>query len=76
VANHREDKAKDTKRIILEATRFHPRAWKLMVEKKPFLVVASTESYYKEVYATIRDHELGKGTWSDQDEMIYREATK
>ena len=51
---------------------FHPRAAKLMVKRKPFIVVAHDEPYFKEVYTMIKLEELLKGTWTKEDEKKYQ----
>lgn len=53
---------------------FHPRATKLMGKRKPFLVVACDEPYYHQVYDLIRDHEMLKGTWTQEDQWHYDDA--
>lgn len=53
---------------------FHPRAMKLILKQKKFLVVACDEPYFAEVYARIRQEEQAKGTWTEQDDAIYLEA--
>ena len=50
---------------------FHPRAAKLMRKRKPFIVVAIDEPYFRDVYDLIRDHEMLKGTWEIQDQNGY-----
>lgn len=50
---------------------FHPRAAKLMRKRKPFVVVAIDEPYFRDVYDLIRDHEMLKGTWEIQDQNEY-----
>ena len=59
-----------------ETIRFHPRAWKLMLKKKPFLVVANDEPYYKDVYILIRQHQLMEEDWTEEDEMFFQAAMK
>jgi hypothetical protein len=61
-------------RGIDETVAFHPRAWKLMQEKRNFLVVAADEPYFDKVYGLIRTNERIKGTWTDEDERKYRDA--
>lgn len=51
---------------------FHPRAFKLMQKQKIFIVIADDEPYYFEAYSLIREHEIQKGTWSEEDERIFR----
>lgn len=53
---------------------FHNRAAKLMVKRKPFVVVARDEPYYMQVYALIREHEMKIGRWSEEDERNYQAA--
>jgi hypothetical protein len=53
---------------------FHPRATKLMGKRKPFLVVACDEPYFRQVYDLIRDHEMQKGTWTHEDQWHYDDA--
>jgi hypothetical protein len=50
------------------------RAGKLLWKKKPFIVIANDEPYYLDVYATIREHEQNKGTWTEECERQYQEA--
>jgi hypothetical protein len=61
-----------TTREIVEALKFHPRAAKLMKKKKNFLVVAEDEPYFEAVYCVIRSSETLKGTWTEEDERIYK----
>ena len=55
---------------------FHPRAYKLLEKNKPFLVVAEDEPYYLDVYNMIRSSELENGTWTNGDEIKYKETKK
>lgn len=57
------------------ALDFHPRAAKLMNKRKSFIVVADDEPYFHEVYSLIREHEIQKGTWTNEDQQIYEDAT-
>jgi len=50
----------------------YPRAWKLMDERKIFVVVAFHEPYFRMVYEMIREEENRKGTWTEQDEHNYQ----
>jgi hypothetical protein len=50
----------------------YPRAFKLMDNRKTFVVVASDEPYFKMVYDQIKLEELLKGTWTDEDERAYQ----
>jgi hypothetical protein len=59
-----------------EALKFNPLAEKLSLKKKPFIVVAIDEPYFKEVYDIIRKEERRKDTWNFDDEMAYVEAIK
>ena len=43
------------------------RAGKLLVKRKPFIVVANDEPYFEMVYETIRENERIKGTWTPED---------
>lgn len=61
---------------IGEAIKTNPRAWKLMKKKKDFVVVASDELYYMEVYGLIRFWEIDKGRWSSEDAACYSEHLK
>ena len=49
----------------------HPRAFKLMVKNKPFIVIANDEPYFRRAYNLIRNHEVQKGTWTDEDQWLY-----
>lgn len=54
----------------------HPRVLKLAArDNEPFIVIGPREPYYMESYSLIREHELEQETWSDIDELAYREAT-
>ena len=59
---------------ITEFERFHPRAVKLLRKRKPFIVVACDEPYFMETYRLIRSHEMHKGSWSEMDERVFRDA--
>jgi hypothetical protein len=59
---------------LREANDFHPRAAKLMAKRKNFVVVAVDESYFYSVYFMIRDNEVKKGTWTEDDERRYLAA--
>ena len=52
---------------------FHPRAAKLMIKRKPFIVVAHDEPYFLEIYTKIKLEELLRGTWTKEDEKIYQD---
>jgi hypothetical protein len=55
-------------------TSVHPRAAKLMRKHKNFVVVAYDEPYFRQVYDLIRDHEMQKGTWTQEDQWHYNDA--
>lgn len=59
---------------ITEFERFHPRAVKLLRKRKQFVVVACDEPYFMKVYSLIRVYEMHKGSWSEVDERVYRDA--
>lgn len=48
------------------------RAGKLLVEKKPFIVVANDEPYFLRVYSMVRETEREKGTWTPECEDAYQ----
>ncbi len=52
------------------------RAGKLLIKKKPFIVVANDEPYFMGVYETIRENERFKGTWTSEDEDAFLTAMK
>jgi len=56
--------------------RTHPRAAKLIRNGKFFLVVAIDEPYFADVYRLIRENENRKGTWTDEDEDRFLNATR
>ena len=56
--------------LMLKTTR----AGKLLLKKKPFIVVADDEPYYMDVYKMIRKHESTKGTWTEHCEVTFRLA--
>ena len=61
----------DNEYEVMDMAKFHPRAWKLLKKRKPFLVVANDEPYYLTVYQMIKEHELEIGRWTDEDERLY-----
>jgi hypothetical protein len=61
-------------RAVEAAADFHPRATKLMLKKKNFIVIAEDEPYFSKAYAMIRVCEMAKGTWTEEDERLYRDA--
>jgi predicted transcriptional regulator len=70
-----EKLAKENKHLR-EALNFNPRAAKLSLKQKPFIVVACDEPYYKYVYGIIRMSEKESGRWSNEDETCYQSAMK
>ena len=50
------------------------RAGKLLIDKKPFIVVANDEPYFLRVYSMIRETEQAKGTWTPECEDAYTAA--
>ena len=52
----------------------HPRVWKLVEKQRQFIVIGEHEPYYMEAYAMIRDHEMSKGTWTEEDRVAYAAA--
>jgi len=48
------------------------RAGKLLIEKKPFIVVADDEPYFLRVYSMVRETEQEKGTWTPECEDAYQ----
>ncbi len=60
------------KNALLEES--YPRAFKLMRNNKHFLVIASHEPYYLKAYEMIREQEMKQGTWTDEDEALYKAA--
>lgn len=57
-----------------ENFEFHPRAAKLMIKRKQFIVIANDEPYYLVAYLMIRENEKARGTWNDEDERVYQAA--
>jgi hypothetical protein len=54
----------------------HCRAGKLLITKKPFIVVANDEPYFGVVYEMIRETEREKGTWTPECEDAFLAAMK
>ncbi len=48
------------------------RAGKLLKKGTPFIVVSINEPYYPQVYRLIRQHELRKGTWTENCEKDFQ----
>jgi len=57
-----------------EAVAFHPRAMKLIGKRKNFIVIADDEPYYFDAYRMIRRCEVEKGTWTPEDEQIFKDT--
>ncbi|MEA4908657.1 MAG: hypothetical protein VB089_13605 [Anaerolineaceae bacterium] len=60
---------------LQEMRQFHPRAMKLIAQRKNFIVVSQSEFYFNHVYAIIRSSEAASGTWSLEDEAVYTRLT-
>jgi hypothetical protein len=58
-------------RRIEKAAKLHPRALKLLLEGKNFIVIAEHEPYFLRAYEMIREQELKQGTWAAEDEIIF-----
>jgi len=43
------------------------------VPDKPFIVVAVDKPFFKAVYELIRFNEIENGTWTNRDELIYKD---
>jgi len=54
--------------------RVHPRVWKLVDKQRDFIVIGEHEPYYMNAYAMIREHEISKGTWTEEDRVAYAAA--
>lgn len=54
-----------------EMELFHRKAWKLLVQRKNFVVVAEDEPFFIDVYAFIRVQKQKEGDWSEFDEYRY-----
>lgn len=52
--------------------KLHPRAMRLLAKEKHFIVVTWDEPYFEQVYDLIREHELEKGNWHEDDEKDYQ----
>lgn len=59
---------------LIEMSKFHPRAFKLLRKKKNFIVIADDEPYFIKAYDMIRKHEQEKGTWTAEDERLFKAA--
>jgi hypothetical protein len=59
---------------LRKALLFHPRAAKLMLKQKNFVAVAIDEPYFADVYGMIRESEKQKGSWTGEDEQLWRDA--
>ena len=67
---------RDMAQGILDAYEtLHPRAVKLLNEKRNFIVVAEKELYFMDVYRAIREHETSAGTWTAEDERIFQQSS-
>jgi len=52
--------------------KLHPRAVRLLEIEKHFIVVTWDEPYFEQVYTLIKEHELEKGNWHEDDEKDYQ----
>lgn len=50
----------------------YPRAFKLMMARENFIVIAEREEYFLEAYQMIRLSQQNADTWSKEDEEIYQ----
>ncbi len=50
---------------------YNTRAGKLLMKGTPFIVVKLDEPYAKEVYNLVKESEVAKGTWTEEDEQAY-----
>lgn len=64
------ERNRDTLETLLEK---HPRCAKLMRAGTPFFVVRADEPYALSVAALIKHREMGKGTWTNEDEVRFGE---
>jgi len=55
--------------------KFHPRAVRLLRKRKPFVVIAADEPYFKVAYDLVREREMENGTWTVEDEQKYRDRS-
>jgi hypothetical protein len=69
-----KERAEQAEAKLFGLQKFHPRAMKLLLKAKNFIVIACDEPYFLDVYRIIRQHEMAKNTWSTQDENIYNQA--
>lgn len=74
--NEQADQLNRELEYFREGVKFHPRAAKLIAKRKNFVVVADDESNFELVYRLIKMEELMKGTWSDDDELLYQAAIR
>jgi hypothetical protein len=49
------------------------RGGRMALEGKTFIAIQDDESYYMDVYATLRSHAQDSGDWSAEDERIFIE---
>lgn len=61
---------------LSEIEKFHPHAFKLAKKRKNFLAIAEDEKYFMQAYELIREHEIQKGTWSDDDQQAFENSRK
>lgn len=65
---------KDRLSLLSSLETNYPRTIAMMKDGKSFIVISDSEAYYPQAYALIRESEMGKGTWTDQDEATYQAA--
>lgn len=70
----REKTISELRNKLANIANFHPRAFKLIMKEKPFVVVAIDEPYFKTVYELIRSEEMKKGTWRYEDEKSFEKG--
>lgn len=60
---------------IIETPRYvNHRALKLMRQGKPFIVIATDAPYFLTAYGLLRNAELLKGDWTEEDEYRWLSA--
>jgi hypothetical protein len=52
----------------------YPRVAKLIRAKKNFIIIAEHEPYFVDAYGMIRQQERMQGTWTAEDENLFRQA--
>jgi hypothetical protein len=57
---------------LLDYIGNYPRTMSVLQKDKPHIIITYTEPYFLKAYGMIRENEEKQGTWTNDDEILYR----